>query len=198
MCSEQLKKVTTLCGQLGQCCRLLFVLSSVMTHTLVFERALEFGQGAEEEEAARQTLIGYDWDKVLNFGLFERRAYNNHLSRLFMTWLLDAPELQDIFAKDGVLANAYDSDDEGTPVLCPLHLAMKDLCSPHLSWYVQVQQSRSQSQEQEGGDDILSKKPLLLPSLDTRIATSMSYWVCLDLPAKAALLGGKGRDQSMY
>ena len=201
VCSEQLKKVTTLCGQLAQCCRLLFVLSSVMTHTLVFERALEFGQGAEEEEAARQTLIGYDWDKVLNFGLFERRAYNTILSRLFMTCAARCfPELQDIFAKDGVLANAYDSDDEGTPVLCPLHLAMKDLCSPHLSWYVQVQQSRSQSQEQEGGDDILSKKPLLLPSLDTRIATSMSYWgMHWNLPAQSALLGWKGgKDKSMY
>ena len=197
VCSEQLKKVTMLCGQLAQCCRLLFVLSSIMTHTLVFERTLEIGQGAEEEEAARQTLIGYDWDRVLTFGLFERRVYTTILSRLFMTCAARCfPELQDIFARDGVLENAYDSDDEGTPILCPLHLALKDLCSPHLSWYAQVQQP--QVQVQEGRDDLLSNMPLLLPSLDTRIATSLCYWgVHYNFPAQSALLGWRGgKDKS--
>ena len=176
---------------LASCCRLLFTLCSIIMHALVFERSQQVGQTSEEEQAARRFLCSFDWNIVLSFGLFERSAYNSVLSRLWMTCASRCfADLQDIFSQDGRLLNEYDSDDEGTAVPCPIHSALRDLNSSALSWYPP---NRASSVEGEDLDTVN------LPSLDTRISTSLCYWgVVYNLRAQKNLIGWKNGTGDHY
>lgn len=193
--SEELYKLKSLVALIAPCCRLLFVLCSIMTHTLVFERELQFGKGEEEEEAARCFLHAFDWNRVLAFGIFERSVYNCIISRLFMTCAARCfQDLQVTFCRDGLLANPDDSDEEAAPIPCPIHLAFRDLCSNAISWY-------PKSGQQSPVQDDLSTMgiPTKLLNLDSRISTAFCYWgIKFNVPAQMNVLSWNGARGSYW
>ena len=179
---------------LTQCCRLLLVLCSVMVHTLVVERGrlpTRHNDDAEEK-AACSFLCALDWRDVVAFGSFERRVSHCLLSRLFMACAARSfPSLQDIFTSDGVLS-AQDSDEEDAIVPCPARVALTDLSSPHLSWFPSRERNDTED-EALPLEEVLLRRQIRLPTLDTRITTAFCYWAILFNPqAQRKLLSWQG------
>ena len=181
------------------CCRLLFVLCSIMTHTMVMERARGALNGTadnEEERAACSFLTAFDWRRVVAFGQFERKVSDCLLSRLFMTCAARSfPALQNIFCKDGVIV-PEDSDEEATSIPCPVHLAMRDLTSPALDWFPPRERDVAEDVLLPL-EDVVLRRQIRLPTLDTRISTALCRWaVVFNAPAQRRMLAWRGGTSS--